>query len=95
MKNLFETLVAVDSAEEAEAFLRDLLTPQELEEFQGRWIVANLLYQGDLSYRAIAAKTGMSVTTIGRVSRFLKKEPYKGYKKLIEKHATQHTHHGH
>jgi len=43
-----------------------------------------LLQEGELSYRDINAKTGVSTTTIGRVARFLRDEPHGGYRALFK-----------
>ena len=67
-----------------EQFLTDLCTPAELRALSERWHIAQLLDQGQLSYREIQAQTGVSTTTIARVARFLKDEPYGGYRTLIE-----------
>ena len=67
---LCRALLALASPEEARAFLRDLCTPAELQALVDRWRVVGLLRQG-LTYRQINDQTGISVTTIGRVARFL------------------------
>ncbi len=82
---LCEALNALESAEEAEAFLRDLATPAEIKAFAERWRIALLLDAGALSYREIAAETGASTTTVARVARFLKEEPHQGYRRLIDR----------
>jgi TrpR-related protein YerC/YecD len=69
-RTLSEALVSLDSPTEARAFLEDLCTPAELEAMVDRWRVAQLLDQG-LSYRDIRDLTSVSVTTIGRVARFI------------------------
>ncbi len=83
--DLCDALLLLESRSEAFNFLKDLCTPQELSSLAERWKVCRLLDQGDLSYRDIHAKTGASLTTIGRVARFLKEEPYKGYKVILER----------
>lgn len=55
---------------ECRAFFRDLCTPAELQAMKDRWLVAELLNEG-LTYRQIHDRTGVSVTTIGRVARYL------------------------
>lgn len=67
---LCRALLALESADEARAFLRDLCTPAELQALVDRWRVVGLLRAG-LTYRQINEQTGISVTTIGRVARFL------------------------
>ena len=56
--------------EEVRAFFRDLCTPAELQAMADRWSVVDYLKRG-LPYREIHRLTGVSVTTIGRVARFL------------------------
>ena len=55
---------------ECEKFFSDLCTPAELEALVDRWAVVAHLADG-LPYRKIHDLTGVSVTTIGRVARFL------------------------
>ena len=83
--SLCEAVVLLKNTEEVANFLKDLCTPQELKALQERWEVCQLLDDGKLSYRQISKQTGCSTTTIGRVSRFLNNEPYKGYRKLLDK----------
>lgn len=68
--SLAEAFLAMRSADECRALLRDLTTPAELEALVDRWRVVLLLDQGQ-PYRDIHDATGVSVTTIGRVARFL------------------------
>ena len=56
--------------EECRAFFHDLCTPAELQALADRWAVVGLLRR-DLPYREIQQLTGVSVTTIGRVARYL------------------------
>ena len=67
--SLLDAFLAMDSRLEMRQFLRDLCTPAEREAMYDRWRVVLLLREG-LSYREIAERTGVSVTTIGRVARF-------------------------
>lgn len=67
-----------------QSVLVDLCTPAELRALSERWRVAQMLADGSKSYRDISAETGVSTTTIGRVSRFLKDEPYGGYRLMLE-----------
>ena len=69
-RNLAAALLTLRSVEECRAFLRDLCTPAELQAMADRWAVVDWLKQG-LPYREIHNLTGVSVTTIGRVARFL------------------------
>jgi len=75
----------VKTKDEMERFLIDLCTPAELRALAERWHVAQLLDAGQQSYRDINALTGVSTTTIGRVARFLKDEPYQGYRTVLDR----------
>jgi len=55
---------------EMKAFLDDLCTPAELEAIADRWRVVPLLLK-KTPYREIHDRTGVSVTTIGRIARCL------------------------
>ncbi|MEO8443992.1 MAG: YerC/YecD family TrpR-related protein [Gammaproteobacteria bacterium] len=68
---LFAAVLSLRTADEVRAFLVDLCTPAELQAMKDRWLVAELLDRG-LPYRQIHDRTGVSVTTIGRVARYLK-----------------------
>ena len=69
-RNLFSAVAALRSADECRAFFKDLCTPAELQAMADRWAVVDWLKRG-LPYREIHRITGVSVTTIGRVARFL------------------------
>jgi TrpR-related protein YerC/YecD len=69
-RKLFAALAALQSVEECRAFLRDLCTPAEIQAMADRWSVVEYLQRG-LPYREIHRLTGVSVTTVGRVARFL------------------------
>ncbi|MGH8139801.1 MAG: YerC/YecD family TrpR-related protein [Steroidobacteraceae bacterium] len=69
-RNLYAALAALRSAGECRAFFRDLCTPAEIQAMADRWAVVDFLQRG-LPYREIHRLTGVSVTTIGRVARFL------------------------
>ena len=67
---LARALAALDDPRQVGAFLRDLCTPAELEAMCDRWKVVPHLVAGE-PYRGIHDRTGVSVTTIGRVARTL------------------------
>jgi TrpR-related protein YerC/YecD len=69
-KALFAAVAVLRSADECRAFFRDLCTPAEIQAMADRWAAVDGL-QRRMSYREIHRKTGVSVTTIGRVARFL------------------------
>lgn len=68
--SLAQALLGMPDSKRCLALLDDLCTPAELEAIVDRWRVAMLLDQG-LPYREIHDRTGVSVTTIGRVARFI------------------------
>ena len=69
-RDLRRAFLSCSSIEEVRDFLADLCTPAELEAMADRWRVVPLLKAGH-PYREIHDRTGVSVTTIGRVARFL------------------------
>lgn len=69
-RSLSEALLSLETAQEVRQFLEDLCTPAEIEAMVDRWRVAQLVDKG-YSYRDIREMTEVSVTTIGRVARFM------------------------
>ena len=67
---LFEAILALDDADEAGRFFRDLCTLGELRDLSMRWAVARLLDDG-LHYAEISARTGASTATITRIASWL------------------------
>jgi TrpR-related protein YerC/YecD len=82
---LCRALLSLRTPPEMLAFLRDLCTPAELEALVDRWSVVPYLLQG-MAYREIHEHTAVSVTTIGRVARFLG-AGNGGYRAAIGHHA--------
>ncbi len=81
--DLYKAILTLDSVSECRDFFHDLCTPAELQALTDRWSVVEPLTQGE-PYRSIAEKTGVSVTTIGRVARFLT-QGNGGYQKALER----------
>ena len=69
---LAEALASVQSAEEMERFLQEVLTDAELRDITLRWQLLGLLVQG-LPQRKIADTLQISLCKITRGSRILKK----------------------
>lgn len=67
---LCKALLSLRDVAEMRAFLRDLCTPAELEALTDRWRVIPYVLDG-VPYREIHEHTAVSITTIGRVARFL------------------------
>lgn len=80
---LFRAIHSLQDVHECRNFFKDLCTPAELQALVDRWQVVNLL-QEDLPYRRIHELTGVSVTTIGRVARFLT-DGFGGYETAIQR----------
>lgn len=88
-KSLCNAFLKIEKEEEMMLFLKDLLTPKELSSMIERWKVCQLLERGDLSYREIHALTSASLTTIGRVARFINEEKNHGYRLVLNRMADE------
>ncbi|MCH7821250.1 MAG: DNA-binding transcriptional regulator [Proteobacteria bacterium] len=82
---LFRAVISLRNPDECRNFFHDLCTPAELQALVDRWQVVELLEQG-LTYRKIHDLTAVSVTTIGRVARFLT-DGFGGYRAAIDRAA--------
>lgn len=71
-KDLLKAIVSLESTAEAKKFLRDLLTEAELVEFGKRWRAAQML-SVSIPYSQIVTATGLSSTTVARISKWLAK----------------------
>jgi TrpR-related protein YerC/YecD len=69
-QQLIDAILSLKDRAEAERFLRDLLTLNELRDLTLRWTVARLLDQG-LHYAEISQRTGASTATITRIASWL------------------------
>jgi TrpR-related protein YerC/YecD len=81
--------MSLQDIHECRNFFKDLCTPAELQALVDRWQVVELLQQ-DLPYRRIHDLTGVSVTTIGRVARYLT-DGFGGYATALERSGEHHT----
>ncbi len=84
-KELVDAVASLQSSKEVAGFLRDLLTPTEIEEFSRRFQIAKLLWTSTSSYLDIAAKVGTSTTTVTRVAQWLYKESWHGYSVVLRR----------
>lgn len=84
-RQLFEAILTLRTPAECRSFFEDLCTPAELEALVDRWRVVAYLEDG-LPYRRIHEITGVSVTTIGRVARFL--TTGRGYRIALDRRRT-------
>lgn len=90
--DLTRAILSLKSPEEVRRFLRDLLTEKEIEEFEKRWLAAQLLDRG-VSYSKIIDKTSLSSTTVARIAKWLKGD-IGGYTLVIRRLSKNH-HSGH
>jgi TrpR-related protein YerC/YecD len=67
---LFQTILGLDTVDEAERFFRDLCTLNELRDMAQRWAVVRLL-DGGKHYAEISRETGASTATITRIASWL------------------------
>ena len=88
-KQLVEAILALKTADETERFLRDLMTEKEILELSNRLEAASLLTQ-DVQYNTIIEDTGLSSTTIARISKWLK-GPLGGYRLILNRISNHHT----
>ena len=80
---LVQAILTLEDANQARRFLRDLLTQNEIEEFSKRFQTAELLSE-NVPYTIIEKKTGLSSTTVARVSKWLNGKEG-GYRSVINK----------
>ena len=82
-EKLYKVLAEIDKPEEMAAFLRDVLTLEEIEEASRRLLAASLLQKG-ISIRDIAKEIGVSTTTVVRINYWLH-HGMGGYRLALEK----------
>lgn len=71
IQQLIEAVTSLKDEKESALFLRDLLSPQELDTIATRFDIARRLYETDESYRKISKETGVSTTTITRTYNWI------------------------
>jgi len=83
IQELTDAILALKNCNEAKRFLRDLLTKRELIEFGNRWKAARMLGK-KVPYEKIEKETGLSSTTVARVSKWLNNGK-NGYKLILNR----------
>jgi TrpR-related protein YerC/YecD len=83
IEDLLLSFQANENEVELKEFLLDLLSTDELKELSNRWQVAKML-NDKIPYTQITEQTGMSSTTIARISKCLSRES-SGYKTILER----------
>ena len=82
-KQLIKAILSLETPDEAKRFLRDLMTEKEIVEFSKRLQTAEML-TAKTPYSVIEQKTGLSSTTVARVSKWLNGKEG-GYKTIINR----------
>ena len=82
-KQFIKAILTLETPDEARRFLRDLMTEKEIKEFAKRLQAAEML-TAKIAYSVIEQKTGLSSTTVARVSKWLNGKE-NGYKTIINK----------
>jgi len=80
---LFDAILALETREDAERFIRDLCTLSEIHDMAQRWAVVRMLDEG-LHYAQISQRTGASTATITRIAQWLK-HGEGGYRAALER----------
>ena len=82
-QRLIQSILTLKTMDEARRFLRDLMTEKEIKEFANRFKAAEMLVE-QTPYFEIVKQTGLSSTTVARVSKWLNGKEG-GYRIVIAK----------
>jgi TrpR-related protein YerC/YecD len=82
-RKLVKAILSLETPDEVRRFLRDLMTENEIVEFAKRLQAAELLTE-KVPYSTIERETGLSSTTVARVSKWLNKGEG-GYRIIIDR----------
>lgn len=80
-EQLIKAVLSLKNSNETECFLRDLMTAGEIREFASRLESARLLSR-NVRYEDIVKNTGLSSTTVARISKWLN-GPIGGYRLIL------------
>lgn len=83
LKELYETVLKLESVDECKKFFRDLCTIAEINAMVERYKVVKLVDKG-VPYREISKKIGSSTATITRIAHWLH-HGEGGYRLMIER----------
>ena len=86
---LVRAILSLETEKEVKRFLRDWLTEDEIMEFGRRFEAAQMLDQ-QVPYTQIVQKTGLSSTTVARISKWLR-QGLDGYKLVLSRLAHRHN----
>ncbi|MDP1706425.1 MAG: YerC/YecD family TrpR-related protein [bacterium] len=82
-RKLLQAVLSLKTEKEAAAFLRDLMTEKEIDEFAKRLKAAEMLAD-KIPYTVIEKTTGLSSTTVARVAKWLNSQAG-GYRTIISR----------
>lgn len=85
LKELYEAILTLKTADECKKFFRDLCTISELNAMTERFQVVKMINK-NIPYREICKKTGSSTATITRIAHWLH-HGKGGYKLILERIA--------
>ena len=80
-KKLVAAFLSLSTTKQTEDFLIDIMTPKEILEFSNRLCAAQMLLDKNI-YTNIEKETGLSSTTVARVSKWLNRKGG-GYKQVL------------
>ena len=83
--DFYKTVLSLESFDECRDFFEDICTIKEMLDISQRLKMAKMLYDG-AGYTEISSETGISTTTISRVSKCLK-YGNGGYKTILDRLA--------
>ena len=87
LQALFEAILRLETADDAESFFRDLCTIGELHDMAQRWAVVRML-EGGMHYAEISRRTGASTATITRINSWLQ-HGEGGYRRMLDRLAVE------
>lgn len=87
-EDLMKAILVLENKKEAKMFLRDLLTEKEILELGNRWKAVRML-DAKKTYSEIEKETGLSSTTVARISKWLQ-SGMGGYKLMLNKISKNH-----
>lgn len=87
-KQLIKAILALETTNETQRFLRDLMTETEIKEFANRLEAASLLSK-NVQYNAIIESTNLSSTTIARIAKWLNGS-LGGYRLILNRISNHH-----
>lgn len=82
-QELIQAFATLKTETEVKAFLRDVLTLQEIKEAANRFQIAKTLWTTNKTYLEIAKEFHTSTTTVTRVATWLKRKKYGGYRTVL------------